>query len=254
MPGASAAAFAAPPSQATPPVESATARRSLDAMPAVEAQRRSVEAPPNITDRQAPLTGGSPVDGVAGSADDRADDAPLTDRRPPQDAEGAAVLAPDTGLHWRIEQGGLFYLLNLLNLPWSRNLLFSDSAAMDFPSAWGWLYRLGEAFGLEPEPALRQCLATLADMPSRDFPDQLPALDAAADIIDYGRQRYAGFGIWQTRLLSQAARVVYRRPELDIHFRLGELDIRVRRAALDVDPGWVDWLATRVRFHYRDVL
>ena len=38
----------------------------------------------------------------------------------------------------------------------------------------------------------------------------------------------------------------------DLSFAMTDLDLDVRRAALDVDPGWVDWLGCWVRFHYRD--
>ena len=37
---------------------------------------------------------------------------------------------------------------------------------------------------------------------------------------------------------------------LDIQFDLSQLDVRVRRAALDVDPGWVPWLGRVVQFIY----
>ena len=53
------------------------------------------------------------------------------------------------------------------------------------------------------------------------------------------------------RLLRIPARVLYRRPELDVHYAMSDLDIGVRRSGMDVDPGWIDWLGTIVRFHYR---
>lgn len=37
---------------------------------------------------------------------------------------------------------------------------------------------------------------------------------------------------------------------IDVHFRLRDADIRVRRAALDIDPGWVGGLQRVVGFHY----
>lgn len=36
----------------------------------------------------------------------------------------------------------------------------------------------------------------------------------------------------------------------DVHFRLSEADMRIRRAALDVDPGWVWWYGRVIHFHY----
>jgi hypothetical protein len=37
---------------------------------------------------------------------------------------------------------------------------------------------------------------------------------------------------------------------IDVHLRLDEVDVDVRRAGLDLDPGWVPWLGTVVRFRY----
>lgn len=39
---------------------------------------------------------------------------------------------------------------------------------------------------------------------------------------------------------------------IDVFFRLSQADIRVRRAGLDIDPGWVSWLGRVVSFHYVD--
>lgn len=161
----------------------------------------------------------------------------------------AAILAD--GDTWYIAQGGLFYLLNLLNWRPVRERLFADAEAMAFPSGWGWLYRLGEQLALEPEPPLSRCLARLSNLPEARFPADLPPLTAAADIAALGAERYARFGLWHPRLLQVPARIRYRRPELDIDYAMADLDIAVRGAALDVDPGWVDWLGTVVRFHYR---
>ncbi|WP_372657518.1 hypothetical protein [Hydrogenophaga sp.] len=38
---------------------------------------------------------------------------------------------------------------------------------------------------------------------------------------------------------------------LDVLFRLSDTDMRVRRAALDLDPGWLPWLGRVVVFQYR---
>lgn len=39
---------------------------------------------------------------------------------------------------------------------------------------------------------------------------------------------------------------------IDIRFRLDDADVELRRRALDLDPGWVGWLGTAVRYHYGD--
>lgn len=60
------------------------------------------------------------------------------------------------------------------------------------------------------------------------------------------------------RLISHTLRDLVRRPALlsstpthiDIFFRAGEADLQLRRAALDVDPGWVRWLTRLISYHY----
>jgi hypothetical protein len=37
---------------------------------------------------------------------------------------------------------------------------------------------------------------------------------------------------------------------IDIHLRLDEVDVNVRRAGLDLDPGYLPWLGCVVRFCY----
>jgi hypothetical protein len=44
--------------------------------------------------------------------------------------------------------------------------------------------------------------------------------------------------------------VVFTETHVDVMFRLVRADIRVRRAGLDIDPGWMPWLGRVVHFHY----
>ncbi|MCP4694975.1 MAG: hypothetical protein GY859_43510 [Desulfobacterales bacterium] len=39
---------------------------------------------------------------------------------------------------------------------------------------------------------------------------------------------------------------------IDLFFNLDRLDIRIRKAGLDIDPGWVPWLARVIYFHYSE--
>lgn len=66
------------------------------------------------------------------------------------------------------------------------------------------------------------------------------------------------------RWLRRQARIgvasLVRRPALlditathaDVCFRLGDADMRVRRAGLDIDPGWIPWYGKVVAFHYTE--
>ncbi len=155
---------------------------------------------------------------------------------------------------WHTRQGGLFYLLNVLNQAVIRNRLLNDPQAVAFPSGWGWLYRLGEAFGLEYERELVRCLARLSGMGEQEFLSETPRLQAASEILDYAEQRYQGFAVWQPALLQKSAHIAFLRPELSISFRMRDLDVELRKSGLDIDPGWVDWLGAMLLFHYRDIL
>jgi hypothetical protein len=60
--------------------------------------------------------------------------------------------------------------------------------------------------------------------------------------------RVARIGL--ARLCLRQAHMTWSATHLDTRFALADVDLRVRRAALDVDPGWVDWLPRVVRFEY----
>jgi hypothetical protein len=51
-------------------------------------------------------------------------------------------------------------------------------------------------------------------------------------------------------LVLRPAGLQWSATHIDVHFRLRDADIRVRRAALDIDPGWVGGLQRVVGFHY----
>jgi hypothetical protein len=63
---------------------------------------------------------------------------------------------------------------------------------------------------------------------------------------------------WCWRNSRIAVRQIVRRPgivmltrtDLDVSLSLDSVDIRIRRAGLDLDPGWLPWFGRVVRFHY----
>lgn len=61
-------------------------------------------------------------------------------------------------------------------------------------------------------------------------------------------RRQTGLGL--KTLVRRPARIAMADTHIDLFFRPGEADIRIRRAALDVDPGWIPWLGRIVSFHY----
>jgi hypothetical protein len=49
-------------------------------------------------------------------------------------------------------------------------------------------------------------------------------------------------------------RIATTRTHLDVVFELRAADIRVRRAGLDINPGWVPWLGRVVTFYYLELV
>lgn len=61
-------------------------------------------------------------------------------------------------------------------------------------------------------------------------------------------RRYAGVGLRE--LVCRAGRVAETRTHIDVLFNHGQADVRVRKAGLDINPGWVAWLGRVVTFYY----
>lgn len=53
-------------------------------------------------------------------------------------------------------------------------------------------------------------------------------------------------------LTRRQGRVSWTATHVDVGMPLSAVDLRVRRAGLDLDPGWVPWLGQVVRVHYED--
>lgn len=55
-----------------------------------------------------------------------------------------------------------------------------------------------------------------------------------------------------SRLIWKPGRIAWADDRLFVRFPPAAADLRLRRRALDVDPGWVDWLGFSVRYLYSD--
>jgi hypothetical protein len=51
-------------------------------------------------------------------------------------------------------------------------------------------------------------------------------------------------------LANRSGRIEREPGWVDVHLALADVDVDVRRAGLDLDPGWVPWLGCVVRFRY----
>jgi hypothetical protein len=132
------------------------------------------------------------------------------------------------------------------------------------------MHRLGMQRWLEENPALApwsvpylvlramaQRLDTLPDDPVLaalgDLPEDPPpaVLDAVGDWIRRLRRfarLTAHLGLHS--IVCRPGRVVFTETHIEVLFRLDRADIRIRRAGLDIDPGWAPWLARVIHFHY----
>ena len=61
-------------------------------------------------------------------------------------------------------------------------------------------------------------------------------------------RQLCGLNLRQT--ISRPALVTLAPTHVDLFFRASEADVRIRRAALDLDPGWVPWLGRAISYHF----
>lgn len=83
----------------------------------------------------------------------------------------------------------------------------------------------------------------------------LPSRSDAAVLVDawqIAARRWlaAHAGLTLNQLIRRPGCIALTRTHLDVSFALREADIRVRRAGLDLDPGWLAWYGRVVLFHY----
>ncbi len=228
---------------------------------------KSVAAQPALTSATTSPSSVSPVCGSIQSPPD----IPITSRRKEQlpaegsrpvsisrqvtvmaEAEDRETVEPETGgcaelpEHTFItDQGGLFYLLNFLNLPMVRAQLPDDQPG----AGWHWLYDLATLLGCRPTGYLRdffaaQCgLKNGAELTLPSAPEQMN------QIVMMGAGRY-GEEVWQGGSWQLPARLIVTASHVDLHFRLSDAKPAVRRVGLDVNPGWLPWLGRVVTFYY----
>jgi hypothetical protein len=123
------------------------------------------------------------------------------------------------------------------------HLLLSRLRVDEEDPAW----TLAAAFRLKPEAT---------QSPSRDlrgFRLQAEGCEVANIWLTTCRRhlrRHARIGL--ASLVLRPARLAITPTHVDVFFRLNAADVRIRRAGLDVDPGWVPWFRRVVAFHYGD--
>jgi hypothetical protein len=84
-----------------------------------------------------------------------------------------------------------------------------------------------------------------------DEPDDV-ARAAMSWLVSCRRLLRRRVGLGLASLVLRPARVAITDTHADVFFPLNAADVHIRRAGLDVDPGWVPWFAKVVTFHYGD--
>jgi hypothetical protein len=79
---------------------------------------------------------------------------------------------------------------------------------------------------------------------------QAPDLATIGWLTAMRRHCRALTGIGLRTLVRRPGAVLATRTHWDILLPPDQVDLRVRRAGLDINPGWVPWLGRIVQFHY----
>jgi len=165
-------------------------------------------------------------------------------RSPPANERRDHPLAAEKDIADRFETraGGVFFAVPLLvraGLPEFLAALPADSAR-----AWPWhwfelLLRHGRIAADDP------MFAALALTSENRPPPQLGRWLLATNRLALRSAQLSLRG-----LVNRPARVSVSATHVDVFFRNNEADVRVRRAGLDVDPGWVPWLGRVIAYHF----
>jgi len=161
----------------------------------------------------------------------------------------AGTTQADRSALFNTTQGGLFYLLNVLAHPAVAPCL------QDAPeSGWQRLYRLGLHLGLDCDAPLARFLADKLELSDPARLSELAPLRDEARLCQLADRHYAHLAAWGPALLAVPAQASCGHSHLDLYYPLNAVRLDVRRAGLDIDPGWLPWLGQVVHFHYRDTL
>lgn len=103
-----------------------------------------------------------------------------------------------------------------------------------------------------PSRAQLEVEGNLASDPLRIALGDLPESprDLGRWLIRANRQALRLTGLNLRQIVLRAALVSWSPTHTDLFFRPGDADVRLRRAGLDVDPGWVPWLNRVIHYHY----
>lgn len=219
--------------RATPAAPAAPAPRTAPAAPSATATARPARSRPADEAAAAPSAAPAP-------------------EPPPLSSNAASTmpLPPAAEHDFLTRGGGLFFLLNVLNLPALRGW----RAALTEPQAgWRELARLAVRIGAPTDPPLAAFLAQACGLDAgTSAAAALAALGTGHDAatVDAAARRFHGDAALAALRAERPARVRASASRVDVHLGLADASLDIRRAGLDIDPGWLPWLGRVVRFHY----
>jgi hypothetical protein len=188
---------------------------------------------------------------------------PLAPARPAAAAEGAGIAEQDHGAPtgW----AGLLFLLATAEQAGVPGALLDDPALSARPLRWIMAALVPRLLAASPAGPMADDPAVLAFaglIPTAQPPAAPPPRPTEADSLSGHAGRWAlttaqrlgrnddDPGEVVAELARRRGTVVAVPGWIELHLPLGEVDIDVRRAGLDLDPGWVPWLGAVVRYRY----
>jgi len=150
--------------------------------------------------------------------------------RPAMPSMMPAMPAPGLASRW----AGFFFVLNL----WQR----AQCAPASCAQALDWLRALAQRLRVADDDGLLPALAAL-EAPAQEAPAPLPWMELRRASLSLTR-------LPLRRVLARPGRIDLTRTHLTMFLPLRTVDLRLRRAGLDLDPGWSPLLGRIVRFEY----
>jgi hypothetical protein len=170
-----------------------------------------------------------------------------------------------------IHQTGLLFLINLLKTNPTLTLPFERGGDKFLPLAEGevrrgckefeqqnpWItlhqvfQKIAEEFSFSIESSMQNLLIEISAMTPDEFYEQLNNQNPLVQgIYEQLKQKLQRMNLWQSDWFFITARL-----EVDQAYIHGYLDnsavrLDIRRAGLDINPGWVPWLGRVIYFHY----
>jgi hypothetical protein len=176
-------------------------------------------------------------------------------RTPPGEIAGEDQTAHDTAY------AGLLFLLGTASAAGVPEGLLEEPAFAARTLPWV-LHQVAVRLGVPPADAAAAtfagldpgtCLPWIGDQPANE--PERAALDVVAGL--WSQATAVALGLGEEGKTDAVDRVIRRSGAIDwapgwteVRMPLDEVDLDVRRAGLDLDPGWVPWLGTVVRYVY----